>query len=489
MSGSLRSRLRTTLTVVLAVSLAVLPGQGRADIVFYQLGSGMTVVLQGKTTVNAGGTVTFNHPKLGTMYFKLEAGTEVKKVPTLPEQFNKQKGRAGKDANKLFEAAQWALRHGLLPQFYDAVNATLAVNPQHPRGLLIQKLKTLMDKPIADSSKEEKEMRDLIGRPEMKIQMSKHYILLHDTPDRPAPNRKVPRAQERLDLLEQVYESFLLRFYASGVELEIPKERLKVVLFQNHQDYLFFATKLDAGLSRAAGFWSSDNNTAVFYDNGTTEDFQQLLKISDQFQKLKDEAVKKRALNAADIRRSADTLQYIVNMERENLDIEVVSHEATHQMAGNTGLLPRDVRIPSWVHEGLATYFETPDGASWGGIGTVNRDRLEWYRALEPDREHSNIDFIVGDQIFDYAGNHTSKVHGYGQAWALTHFLLEKHFDGFIAFYRRLGEMPPEVILSQDSLNKMFDECIKLDRSSLDAQWRAYMRSLKTDLEIIQDDR
>jgi hypothetical protein len=149
-----------------AVSLVVISSQARADIVFYQLGGGMTVVLQGKTTVNAGGTVTFNHPKLGTMYFKLESGTEVKKVPTLQEQFNKQWGRAGADGDKRFAAAQWALRHGLLPQFYEAVNKTLEINPQHPRALLIKKLKTLMEQPIADSSKEEKEMRDLIGRPE-----------------------------------------------------------------------------------------------------------------------------------------------------------------------------------------------------------------------------------------------------------------------------------------------------------------------------------
>jgi hypothetical protein len=66
---------------------------------------------------------------------------------------------------------------------------------------------------------------------------------------------------------------------------------------------------------------------------------------------------------------------------------------------------------------------------------------------------------------------------------------MEKHFDGFIAFYRRLGEMPPEVHLSQDILNKMFDECIKVDRAALDVQWRSYMRGLKTDLEIIEDSR
>ncbi|MCE9525520.1 MAG: DUF1570 domain-containing protein [Planctomycetales bacterium] len=423
------------------------------------------------------------------MYFDIkDPGTSIKKVPTVQEQFSKQLGRAGGDADKRYEAAQWALRHGLLQSFYSTVDKTLEANPNHVRANMVKKLKVRMDEPIADSAKQEKELRDLVGRPDMKIKVSKHFVLLHDTPDKPVGNRKI-RSDERLQLLEQVYESFLLKFFANGVELEIPKERLKVVLFAEHQDYLFFATKLNPGLSSAAGFWSPTTNASVFYDNGTTEDFKQLLELSDALQKEKADAVKSRAANAADIRRLADTLQFIVNLERENLDIEVVSHETTHQMAGNTGLLPRDVRVPSWVHEGLATYFETPEGANWGGIGAVNSDRLKWYRALEPDKEHSNIDFIVGDQIFDYAGNHASKVHGYGQAWALTHFLMERHFEEFIAFYRRLGELPPEVQFSQEVLTTVFNEAIKKDRRQLDTEWRSYMRGLKTDLDVILDDR
>jgi hypothetical protein len=262
---------------------------------------------------------------------------------------------------------------------------------------------------------------------------------------------------------------------------------LKVVLFSDQKDYLFFATKLDASLSSAAGFWSPTSNTSVFYDNGTSESFKRLLKLSDDLQDLKAEVVKKRAGGAADIRHLADSLKFLIGMERENLDLKVVSHETTHQMAGNTGLLPRDVRVPSWAHEGLASYFETSEGANWGGIGAVNQDRLDWYRMLEPDKEHSNIDFIVGDQIFDYAGTHASTVHAYGQAWALTHFLMERHFDEFIAFYRRLGEMPPEVQFSQEVLTTLFNECIKKDRRALDTEWRSYMRGLKTDLEIIMD--
>jgi len=203
-------------------------------------------------------------------------------------------------------------------------------------------------------------------------------------------------------------------------------------------------------------------------------------------QQRKADAQRERGPGAADTVRLADTLTLLVDIAREDSDIEVVSHEITHQMAGNTGLLPRHVRVPSWVHEGLATYFETPNGASWSGIGAVNNSRLELYRVLAPDREHSNIDFIVGDQIFDYAATHAGTVHGYSQAWGLTHFLMEKHFDRFMAFYRRLGEMPPDLILSAEALTELFDEAFEgHDRRELDAEWHRYMSRLRTDIELI----
>jgi hypothetical protein len=477
-----------TCIAILASVFALLPAlQAQADIVFYKLPtrSGSVVILEGSTTVNPGGTVTFNHHKFGKIHFDLES-CDIHKAPTMTSQFGRQLGRAGNDADKRMEAAQWALRRGMLPQFYDAVNKALEVNPQHTRALLVQKLRQNMDVDLGDSAKEEKEMRDLIGRNDMKVKKSKHFILMHDTPDTKTKGN-LTRADERLKLLETVYEAFLLRFYAYGVALEIPKERLKVVLFNDHKDYSLFAERLSPGLSSAGGFWSGGNNTAIFYDHGTTDQFKALAEVSKILQSRKQDAIKDRASNAANVVRLADTLQMLVEIERENSDITVVSHETTHQMAGNTGLLPRHVLIPSWVHEGLATYFETPNGANWGGIGAVNTDRLQWYRMLEPDREHSNLDFIIGDQIFDFAGNHVSKVAGYGQAWALTHFLMEKHFDGFMAFYRRVGEMPPDAHLSSDVINQIFDEEIKVKRTFLDQEWRSYMSKLKTDVEELVD--
>ena len=472
----------------------------RADLVLYRVpGLSSVVALQGTTTVNQGGSVTYKHPEFGTLYFDIK-DAKIHRVPTPSATFYRRARIAGTDADKLMDTARWALRNGLLKQHYEAVDKALEANSQHPDAMRVRDLKRRIDVPIADSTQQEKEIRELVGRPDMKIKTSKHFVLLYDTSDKPTEYKKTSRAEQRLELLELVYESFMLRFFSHGVDLDIPQERLKVVLFSEHKDYLLFATQLSPSLQSASGFWDSQNNTSVFYDHATTDDFKILQKMSDRLQALKESAKKlkrderpnfkvgDRIIELKDLARMADTIELLVGIERENLDIEVVSHEATHQMAGNTGLFPRDVVVPSWVHEGLATYFETPDDAAWSGIGAVNKDRLDLYRVLERDRVHSNIDFIVGDQIFDMAATIRGTLHGYGQAWALTHFLMERHFREFITFYRRIGEMPPDVLISPQVLTELFSESFGTDRRSLDSEWRAYMRTLKTDLELILEE-
>jgi Protein of unknown function (DUF1570) len=474
--------------VVVALLVLYMALPARADVLFYTLPgkSGLTVALQGDTGVNPGGTVTYTHPKFGKIHFD-RASVDIRKVPTVQSQFTKQLNKAGTNAEACMAAAQWALRHGMLRQFHMAVDKTLAADPRNVRALLVRNLQNKMNVELGDSSAEISDMRKLIGRTDMKVLQSKHFILMHDTPDKAGGKS---RADDRLQLLETVYECFLLRFYAYGVQLEIPQRRLKVVLFNDYQQYLAFATKLSPSLASASGFWSPDDNTAIFFDHGTNEEFKELATLSKLMQQRKAEAIRERDEKTADTVRLADTLSLLVEIERENSDIEVVSHEITHQMAGNTGLLPRHVRVPSWVHEGLATYFETPNGASWGGIGAVNQSRLEWYRLLAPDRVHSNLDFIIGDQIFDFAKTNIGQVAGYGQAWALTHFLMEKHFDRFLTFYRRLGEMPPDLVLSAEVVNALFDECfVGIPRRTLDAEWRTYMAGLRTDIELVMSEQ
>lgn len=463
-----------------------------ADFLEYRLGGGrLRILLQGKTQANPGGTLTFTHAKFGKIHFSLKE-VKIHDVPTLPQQFQKRMVIAKKEPNGIFEAGVWALKHGMLPEYYQAVDEVLKVDPKHAESLRIKALKRDMDKPLSNSDSEEKHLRSFVPRPNMKIAKSKHFILLYDTPDKVDKNdkgHKKPRHEERLELLERVYESFLLTFLSRGVDLEVPKERLEVVLFQQHADYLDFSRRLSPELINTAGFYLPETNISFFFDQGTSETFEELKKLNNELQDVKKDSIKARTAGTKHVVRLADTIQVLILVAQESQDVEVVSHECTHQLAANTGLFPRHVNVPSWVHEGLAAYFESPNDGAWSGIGAVNEKRLDYYRALEPDREHSNIDFIVGDQIFDYAGSLGATLHGYGQAWALTHFLMEKHFTEFMRYYKQLGEMPPDVNLSPDLLKTLFDNTFGSDRAALDGEWRSYMRSLKTDEELVMSGR
>ena len=418
------------------------------------------------------------------------AGVEIIEVPTNAELYRKKMAAAKTDAAAAYDAAVWALKRGLLADFHRGVDRTLELDPKHPAALSVKKLKAEIEKPLAESTREEAELRALVKKEGMKIATSKHFILLHDTPDKlptvkgnAQPGRRVKRSTLRLELLEQVYESFLMLFYAQDVTLDIPRERLKVVLFNDFSDFDTFSQQLSPELTSVAGYWDPVRNVSVFYDHGTDENFKVLKELSDNLQKQAELARRNPSPEGKNLLRFSNTLQLLVQIAQENADIEVVSHEATHQLAGNTGLFPRHVRIPSWAHEGLATYFESPGESGWSGIGAVNEQRLEWYQGLEPDRVHSNIDFIVGDQIFTFARTHGSKLHGYGQAWALTHFLLEKHLPKAVEFYRRLGELPPDVVLDPELLTTLFDQVFATDHEALDREWRLHMKGLMPDFE------
>jgi hypothetical protein len=435
-------------------------------------------------------TVSFRHPRFGNLYFALE-DVRIHELPSTESLATRRLNQAvsANDAGQVMEAARWALCHGLLPQFYEGVEKALAISPQHPEALHVTALKRQLDSPLEPSPALEAELRNWVSRPDMKLKTSKHFLLLHDTPDKPAANRKLPRADERLELLETVYESFLLRFSAQGIELEIPRERLKVVLFSEYRDFAAFSQRFGSDLGSAAGFWTLASNVSVFFDQGTHESFAPLKELTAKMQEAKKAALENVTERTKDTVRLADTFALLLEIAQESSDVEVVSHEATHQLAGNTGLMPRSVLVPTWVAEGLATYFESPRDAAWSGIGAVNKQRLRSYRELQSDREHSDIDFITSDEIFSHARADEALLYGYGQSWALTHFLMEKRFPQLMKYYRRLGEMPADVVLSPEVLTRTFNEAFGEERSRLDSDWRTYMRSLKTDLERLMEER
>ena len=496
---------RIAFSLIAALSLTGLAANARADYIEIDLGAlakviselagaklqgidlgkDSTLTLPGKAIVQGGPNplLSYTHPNGTVVHFPLE-DVKVIRAPTSSQQFNKMKARAGRDPEAVMKAAVWALKKGLLLDFYSAIDKVIELDPKNEAALKVRDLKKTMKEPLPQNSEAEKKFRGLVKRPNMKIEMSNHYMLMHDTDPKPQKGKNKSRAQLRLDLLEKVYESFMLLFHAQDVQLEVPTERMMVVLFKNFDQFQEFSIAIHPALASALGFYDPLSNVAYFYDFATDDVVQSLDKIAKVFRDQASDA--KKWKNNPDAIRYAKVIDMLLDVQKDNSDITVVSHECTHQMAGNTGLFPRHIRTPHWVHEGLASYFEVPSDGVWAGIGAVSRRRVTAFRDLaDADRTKivSNVDFVVSDQIFQLGSEF-----GYAFGWGMTHFMIENHLKEFIDYYRILGEVPADVKLNPDLLVKLFHHAVKSsDMSTLDAEWKSYMKSLKTDLEKLEE--
>jgi hypothetical protein len=294
----------------------------------------------------------------------------------------------------------------------------------------------------------------------------------------------------RLNLLEKVYESYFLAFAFDGLFLRPPTDLLEVVLFSEHKDFLMMERRLKVGpLRQVAGFYLPEDNIAIFYDSGTTPQFMQLQRLSDELQVIKEAMKRTRQPGGGEVIRMAATIQLMVDIQRESEDVSTVSHEAVHQLAANTDLLPRGVPFVRWVHEGLASFFESSKMAKWSGVGVVDQDRIGYYRLLEGDPARGSLEFIVSDLGFVVEGVLGNQLPAYGQAWGLTHFLFHKRFDQLMRYYREIRSTPSDATLQEKGkyLLDTFDEVFG-DRTKLELEWRRYMRTLKTDIERLAED-
>jgi len=480
------------LVAALCLLFALAPSAARADIVFYVRG-GLVFQFEGEAKVDSGRTVTFRHPQFGTFYFGFD-DVQIYKAESARSIATKKLKKAKDDADACIEAARWCLHHGFLDQFYAAASAAWRLKHDHPTVQRLAHLKRRMDAPLPIEKSQEAEMLKYIRTTKnMEFLRSKHFLLMHNT--KPSDNKRLKKvrkkqlapAEQRLELLEKVYESFLIKFYLEGLEVELPKEPLKVVLFAERDDFEAYCEATDSGRKKAAGLYDKRSNIAVFYDQGTSEGYKGLDEVQTQYSEAARMAILQRSPVAKGLVRFSKSLDLVIELAKLNQDIEVVSHECTHQMAANTNLMPNESGTPVWVAEGIATYFESPREAAWAGIGTVNEERLKLYRAMADDEEHCNVEFIASDDIFMRAGSDASVLHAYGQSWALPHFLMAHHFDELVKFYKLLAArkikmgkaFPPKENVA------VFKKAFGDNLSVLNAQWRRYMKSLKTDVERI----
>jgi len=222
-------------------------------------------------------------------------------------------------------------------------------------------------------------------------------------------------------LFERLHDAFLSFWRHAGLELDGPQQPLVVVIFADRQRYVeTVAGDLGAASERVVGYYNLLTNRVTTFD----------LTGSD--------ALDGRAGRAA----SRAGLEILASRQASGL-VATLVHEATHQMAFNSGLHRRLAAVPLWVSEGVAIYFETPDLESdrgWRGIGGVNRARRERFLATVNRGWLERL--VRGDEAFR---DPDSALDAYAGAWAATAFLLQARKEMFVAYLRTLAAKEPLV--------------------------------------------
>ena len=181
----------------------------------------------------------------------------------------------------------------------------------------------------------------------------------------------------------------------------------------------------------------------------------------------------KRRTNAADVNR------LLARPEAEPL-VATIVHEATHQIAYNSGLQARFADNPRWLSEGLAIYFETPDLSSnrgWRGIGQVNRRRLNAFRqGLAGRKPDSLTNLLTDDSQFQ---NTETALAAYAEAWSLSYFLIRKRPKEYRAYLELIAEKPRMIWDEPAQRRADFKQCFGADLDALDAEFLQYIEGVR----------
>ena len=157
---------------------------------------------------------------------------------------------------------------------------------------------------------------------------------------------------------------------------------------------------------------------------------------------------------------------------------ETLVHEATHQLAFNTGLHSRVGNDPKWVIEGLATLME-PDAVRGRSLGTagerVNAGRLRYAQrqGLGEWSTATVASLVSSDGLFQ-----TDAAGAYSLAWSLSFYLNEQRPADYARYLARLKARDPLKPYSADQRLTDFRLAFGNDLARFDAAFRRFMAGL-----------
>jgi hypothetical protein len=395
-----------------------------------------------------------------------------------------------------YAAVWWAIENALTTEVTDELRQLHKLDPAHASTARMVAALDRLDQPLSDPDCAGFRKALAIGT---QLARGPHVMLFHQHSD--------AEAEERIALVERVIRGYYLLFAAQGLELAMPRHRLMSAWFADENDYRAFLHAEHADVfATTRGYYHPTWNAVIAYDARSTDQQRttreklavkrdELRRYAEMVEKapartrvrikLGEEPV--RTVGRQEAKALIDRLEGEINcenllldLERRSVDLGTAAHEMIHQLASNTGLLPRHDAFPIWLQEGFAAQFEVIRGGRWAGISRAHDLRLpDWRKLPSPLR----LERLVRDAGFGRGYQRDL----YAQAWALVYYLRTQRPQQFLTFIDILrgpnAESPAPQSPAADRVINAFKRAFGSDLDALESDWHRFMKSVQTPLE------
>ena len=302
----------------------------------------------------------------------------------------------------------------------------------------------------------------------MKLQLEKEFGSLFEVISTRHYLVCAPRGKAKAygGVFEDLYQSFSHYFSLRGYQVKSPEFLMVTIVFPDRAQFYKYCKKDRVRASQGLlGYYHPYTNRTALFDQST--------------------ATKSAGFEAE--RDGNDHAFSRLSTGGKNLTEalrDTMIHEATHQVAFNTGLHSRVGENPRWVVEGLATTFESDDlRAHTGGRGKaitrINRNRLLWFANYSQKRRKKDSlqSFVREDDLFQSA-----TFDAYAEAWALTFFLVETQPARYARYLKKISQRDPLKQYSAESREQDFKEAFKTNLKTLEVDYLEFIDQLTQEL-------
>ena len=168
----------------------------------------------------------------------------------------------------------------------------------------------------------------------------------------------------------------------------------------------------------------------------------------------------------------------LLDLDRRSVDLGTAAHEMVHQLASDSGLVPRHDPFPDWLHEGLGGAVRGIRGGRWAGISRAHDLRLpDWRRLRSAAAER-----LVRDAGFGRGYNRDL----YAQAWAFVYFLRTQRSQRVPDLHRPVAQAEWEGNRTRHGRgDRIFDAFQRAFGTDMDRRKRLapFMKTVQTPLE------